>query len=563
MSLTAGGSAQIASDPAAQITVVVHGLLHDRSKSTAAQTVLSDYVKLGDSLWPTLNGSYVIVVLDQARGEIQVVTDRLNSRKAYWSEDDGGWWLSTSLNRHPTQGIKVDPAGVGSVLTSGVAYSGLTPFRGIHTLNRASIHSFSAEDRGSRTYWSYSLTSENANTPRAELRNRMADLLRGAVERRAQSSDGPIYISLSGGYDSKSIAAFLRRFVGDPNRLRAITYHHGPRIGDTDANAAEQAALMLGIPHETRPLYRGDIVALIAANARRGQGMARFCEESDFWEDLGPQMAVDEANSLFVGEMPGESLRRRTDGTPSEMLGLVHVFPPSIIEWFLERIEPDAATAIRAGWGASFSELVERVPNEPDYRDAQHVMYLDQRVSNALMLWRECFQMPFVHVMNPYLDNDILDFVRTLPVDLRVGKTLYKEAISGAFPQLFELPIAKGGSNAPDWGQELLRSRYEIQEWVRSRPSRLDDLISPESVLSLLDEGHRELTRNLDSLSAKARRLAKSSSLVRRAVRSAKPRTLGAIPNRIPWHRLAIRLLVLRESLSVSDEGSETHSPTG
>jgi len=547
VSLVTGGSTQLATDHETNTAILLHGDLYDAPNSNQARYAVDQYLRYGEAACLDLNGSFALVVMDGSSQKVQVVTDRLNSRKVFLEKRGQAFWLSTSLYRHPLKDATLDPAGIGSVLTSGVAHNGLTPFNGIQVLQRASIHTFDRNGKRSKEYWSYQFNNDNAQTPREDLRQEMAEVLRDAVRRRLNAAKGTIFLSMSGGHDSKSIAGFLRQMVDDPARLAAITYHCGPRVGDTDARAAERGADLLNIDHVVLPAYHGDMLSLTAVNGLHGQGMAHFCEEADMWEGLASLFSIDSSSVLFVGDMFWNRPPRWAEPTPAGVLALIDVFPPSVIGSFVDRLG-SGGQAIQEGWHASFSDLVRKVDQDLDPRDAQEVMYLDQRVTNTLMLWRECFQMPRIQVMNPYLDNQVLDFVSTLPVELRDGKTLYKEALNGAFPELFQLPPAKGGWNAPDWSQELLKSRSNITHWIETHPSMLDDLLPPKVILSLFGLG--SMSSKTDSAIRIGRSVVKRSAILRHTVRRLKAARVDAVPNHVHWSRLLRRILNLRMFLN-------------
>lgn len=543
VALFTGGSTQLATDHETATTTLLHGNLYDVPNSNQARYALDQYLRHGETACSDLNGSFALVVIDQYGENVRVVTDRLNSRKVFVEKRGQVFRLSTSLYRHPLKDPALDPAGIGSVLACGVAHNGLTPFQGVKALERASIHSFDRRGKRSKEYWSYQFNGDNAQTPKEDLRRHMTAVLRDSVRRRLDAAKGAVFLSMSGGHDSKSIAGFLREMVDDPARLTAITYHHGPRVGDTDASAAEQAAQLLDLDHVVLPAYHGDMLSLIAVNGLHGQGMAHFCEEGDVWEGLASLPAIDSSSALFVGDMFWNRPARRAEPSPEGTLALVDVFPPSVIDSFVKRLG-SGGRAIQEGWDASFKNLAAKVDRDLDPRDAQEVMYLDQRVTNTLMLWRECFQMPYIQVMNPYLDNEVLDFVRTLPVDLRDGKTLYKDALAEAFPKLFRFPAARGGWNAPDWSKEMLKSQTLITHWVETHPSMLDDLVPPEAILSLFEQG--SMSSKPDSALRIAKSVVKRSAMLRRTVRRLKGGRVDAVPNDVHWTKLLRRILNLR-----------------
>jgi hypothetical protein len=66
-------------------------------------------------------------------------------------------------------------------------------------------------------------------------------------------------------------------------------------------------------------------------------------------------------------------------------------------------------------------------------------------------------------VRSPWLDKDIVDFVRRLPVQYRLGKSLYESTVRSMFPHLFDLPMA---TSSGDFSETTL-----FQRMLKANPS--------------------------------------------------------------------------------------------
>ena len=539
-----GGAAHMAVDEVRDLAVLVHGDIYEPYGPDPAAMVLNEYALDPTRTWTTLNGSMAVLVLDGRRQKVMAVTDRINSRKVFVSRDNGGWWLSSSLQLHPTEGLSIDPGAVASFLINSVVHNNKTPFREISVLPRASVHTLSRRDRDSSEYWRYEFTGDHRPASNDELRGQLSELLRESVRRRVATVDGRLFISMSGGYDSKAVAAFLAEIAGT-DRLGAFTYHHGPRIGDVDAPAAEMASRFLGIDHQTVDLYDGDVMRVLAANSTLGQGM-KFAKETDFWDRVLPLVGAQASNALFVADNPFGMKQRRSEGAKDDILGLVNIYPVRGIEWFLSQVPAQQAQTIRDSWEQNLVELRNRVPDYEDPRDSQSFMYLDQRIGNFLTLWRECFQMPFARVFNPYMDNDILDFVRSVPADMKDGKILYKEALTSAFPDLFRLEVSVGGFGLPTFGDDFRAHHQQIKAMLDDHPSRLDELIPPEAIYAVIQSRSASMATGLDRMKRIGKQVPKRIVTARRAVRKFKSHVKAASTHNVPWTDLVFIALTLR-----------------
>ena len=544
--VSASRSSRVATNEELGVTVVLHGEVFDPSHARDAVGLLDSYLQFGPRVAQSLNGSFALLILDSRLRGLLAVTDRVNSRKLFMSEDDHGWWFSTSLYRHPRDGARLDPAGIASVLACGTAHGGLTPFAGIGVLERAAVHSFTERGRNSDSYWDYEFGEESEPVREPDLRGDLVNVLRSSVKRRLPAGQGEVFVSLSGGYDSKSIAGFIAGAIDDRTRIRTFTYHHGPEVGDTDSGTATLAAATLALHHQRVEGYRGDLPSVLHANSSFGQGMANFCTEIDAWQSLGPVMAESDQNVLFVGDRFDVEPPR--SDTSAALLAQADVFPISTIEWLLKGLDSSSATVLREGWQAAYEALAARIPSEQDAFDRLHFIALDNYISDTLMLWRESFQMPYVRVAIPYLDNEVLDFMSRVPGPVRMDT--YRDAVAEAFPGLFRVPAVDGGWNAPDWPRELRRHSSSIRHMVLSVPSRLDELVPPDVILHLLETASGVSATGSDEMTATFKSLTKRSTLVRKLVRAVKPRVKRSVPIRRSRHRVLLDLLTLRGFLS-------------
>ncbi|NOY57181.1 MAG: hypothetical protein GXP34_14525 [Actinobacteria bacterium] len=529
----------------AGVTVLLHGEVYGPSGARTAEGLLEAYLRYGPSVARSLNGSFALLVLDNRLGGLLVITDRVNSHKVFLSEDDGGWWLSTSLYRHPGERRRLDPAGIASVLACGAAHGGLTPFEGVRVLEPAAVHSFTERGHRSESYWDYESVAQSGSVRESDLRGGLADALRSSVERRIPSGQGKLFVSLSGGYDSRSIAGFLSEAIDDRERLQIFTYHHGPQVGDTDFGTASGTAISLGVHHQRMEGYKGDLPSVLEANSSFGQGMANFCTEIGVWQSLGPSMAESDENLLFVGDRFPLASPRSEDG--AALLAQADVFPVSTIEWLLKGLGSSSASALGNGWRAAYEGLLAKIPSGQDVFDSLHRVKLEHR-TDTIMLWRECFQTPYVRVANPYFDNEVLDFMSQVPA--RSRKRLYRDAITAALPSLFREPTVDGGWNPPDWPRELRHHAASIRNAVVSVPSRLDELIPPDVILRLLKATSGVSATGSDEAVATLRSLTKRLTLVRQMVRAVKPRVRRSVPIRRSRHQVLLDLLTLRGFLS-------------
>jgi hypothetical protein len=68
-------------------------------------------------------------------------------------------------------------------------------------------------------------------------------------------------------------------------------------------------------------------------------------------------------------------------------------------------------------------------------------------------------------VRNPWLDDDILDFMRRVPVNRRRGKVLFRNVIKTMFPDIFDIPVSVSSGKVTLAAKHDNRQKYfhEVQ----------------------------------------------------------------------------------------------------
>jgi hypothetical protein len=366
------------------------------------------------------------------------------------------------------------------------------------------------------------------------------------------------------------LLGFLVEVMG-ADRVRAFTYHHGEVVGDMDRDLAVELATIAKVEHKVLPAYRGDFVSLLDFNSERGEGVAHFCEEGDVWRALDPEFEQAANWVLAVGERHVGIKWGRDWVSPEGALAVCSVWSTATIEWWLDQVPASTGEAMREGWDAVYQKVVSRVRSSGSQecaRESWHPRaYFQERIGVTLALWRELFCGHSIRVISPYLDGRLLDFVARLPFELNNAERglLHRDAIAAAFPSLTPVGLSRGGWNMPSWHLEIQRNSDRLKALIRSSESPLDELISPDALLKLLNAievGSQPLAEATRGFGWSIRKVVKQSPpALREWIRDAR-RYRRTRPQPVDPARLLRRLLCLRMALTKLAE-RRTSQPAG
>ena len=276
-------------------------------------------------------------------------------------------------------------------------------------------------------------------------------------------------------------------------------------------------------------------------NARLGDGSANFCDRR-VWT------AVEHhKRAPFLGDTAFNSSRYEVV-TMQDVLDDCAMRSFAGLSW-LEKLLPDGQySELRDAQAADFDALTRMIEGVDEILDRMDLLYVEEYIPRRLLPWREYYAARGFTVQEPLLDNDILEFARRLPPDLRRRKRLYVEAATALDPELFVVPRAKVSGCYIDWRSELRRHAATLTaagtRGGASGASLLDDVIDPAIVGATLAlphfRGDGQTGRHT------ARRVLQRIERLNR--------TIGGrqLPLRVGPVEFLLRYLVLRRFLEVS-----------
>lgn len=456
--------------------------------SSTEKYLLSKYLKYKKDFIKHLNGSFCLFFAQKDSGEIYFATDRLNTRKIFKFQKGKKLIFSTDINFLPLHECKISPAGAASYLINGIMLNDLTIFDEIIKLDRASLHKIVDSKIISEKYWDYNFTNEYSNKSEAELTDELHELYLKSLNKIIAGKKN-IFISLSGGYDSRGIAAMLKNITKGSTDIICYSHNFGNDNRNTDSDIASQIAENLGYKFKLLNSYTGNPFQTLKNNAELGNGLAGFNKESDGWRQIHKDLEKSENSILLTGDMY-DGTYVAFHGNIKRALEKARICEPSFLKEYKNYIRTETFNNIFECWDNEYNKIINKVSVYSNMVDLLDYLYMDQLIPNLYSIARECFQSPFIETAFPYYDNDILDFIQKIPSELRDRKKLHKLTLEKNYPGIFRIkfPSEKWGKE-PVWTNEIKLFSSVFINNINNHKSKLDCIIPPaaiiDSILSL------------------------------------------------------------------------------
>lgn len=438
------------------------------------EVLLHGYRQWGEDLPRHLNGMWAFAVYDRDRRRLFLSRDRFGKKPLFWCQRDGSFVFAselTALREHPAVPTALSKRALQKYFAYGYVPAPLTFFENVHKLPAG--HNLGVDLRDGSVhvarYWQYQPEPFDQRPVDAEARwsDELATLLDAAVARRLVA-DVPVGCFLSGGIDSSMVAALAMRHAGQ-GRLKTFSIGFEEASFD-ETRYARLVARHIGADHQVEMLsiqraldLLPEILArwdepiadssmlptyLLCQHARRqvtvaiggdgadelfaGYDPFRALRYADMYARCVPKL-VHHAIALVAARLPVSHhymsfdfrLKRtlRGLGFPSRLwlpVWMAPLSPSELDELFGSRLDPEDlfSEAIEAWDGCAVKDPIERTI-------AFYIrLYLQDdilvKVDRASML-------NSLEVRAPFLDSELVEFVRHLPADmkLRGGVTKY------------------------------------------------------------------------------------------------------------------------------------------
>ena len=209
---------------------------HRFSTNTDTEIILHLYEDHGADCLRFLNGQFAIAIWDVNRQSLFLARDRLGIRPIFYMIADGALIFGSevkALLADPRVHTEIDPVALDQIFTYWSTLSPRTIFRGVREVPPGHYLLTSRGDVRVERYWSLnfegSLIGNVTDSPEADRRRffqtleEFKSLLIDATQIRLRA-DVPVGAYLSGGLDSSTTAAIIRKYTGAPLDTFSIAF---------------------------------------------------------------------------------------------------------------------------------------------------------------------------------------------------------------------------------------------------------------------------------------------------------------------------------------------------
>ncbi len=431
--------------------------------------VLHLYKEYGEDFVERLNGAFVIAIWDKTQRRLLIANDRFGLQSLCYVRLGSGLLFAEraiAFLDYPEFTPQPDLVGMAQYLTFEHPLGDRTLLDGVKLLPPASLLTWHDGHLALRTYWEFQYPDQCPHRSEAELIEAWAHYFRQAVERQIRGKDA-IGVMLSGGMDSRAVLAAIGRRSSPVH-----TFTFGIP-GSDDDHLAREVARIGGARHhffELRPDY---LLHVAEEGVRLTDGM-KSCIHMHALAPL--RQVVNHAQVLYTGSL-GDSLMgthltrdmltiHDRDALAEELFRRYsRAFRETelaalLTDTLYTQIQGEAFKSFRGMLGQSQARLSANIREHYSIRqdDRRRILEGQRQLRSQAV------------VRTPFYDNDLVDFMLTVPPGWRLEGYLYKRAFAKAFPELAKVPLESTGLPLTASMREVyIRANRQLCWWLRNK----------------------------------------------------------------------------------------------
>jgi len=444
--------------------------LPDERIENETQLFLDRFIKEGVSLLSKINGQYTACVYDACEQTTFLISDRYGSRPLYYAMSGDSLFFAPETKALLVAGIckRIDYTAFSDMFHFGRLSGYKTLFEDVRQLPDASVLIYREGSIKTVFYWDYPFDEASYSEDRQsdsnyrEQKEQLKTTMKNAMERQLRKNQDKLLIPLSGGLDSRFVAALSKELVGK----KIDTFTMGSSKSEEQKYGAA-VARHLGFPHLEFDTQPDDIWKSAQFFSYISDGMSPISGPIaihtpciHFHHSAEIILSPNACDALFGSMLERKFVKELRQKPTRERAGIILTnFYNLIGEEYLQLVfnKDFYLKYIKDHWKQTPQEYIDR------YRHPLHCYFMQlyrehcrRRVLSGNLLYNLYYDARM-----PSYDNELIDLAFHIPLPFKKNQNIYRFAFAEMFPELAK--IKREGTHlsvdAPDYMIDLLRLR--------------------------------------------------------------------------------------------------------
>jgi len=413
-----------------------------------ARAELGNLAATGDAaLVGSLNGIFAGASWDAAGRRLTIFTDRCGYRPLYYYFDRSRRLLVfssrlTGIIRSGVLPVRPNWEACSRFMFFGHCLGDETLFDGVGRVGAGVTLTFDGAGLRFTEHWSPNSLVVDERMSLSSAIEGSGHLIAQAIRRRQEGLTCPPMVCLSGGLDSRMIAAELGKLGCEFATFTTRGFHPVP----LDKPWAALVAQRLGVPNTFVDLP-DDFVTRCCDQANR---LTEYETDLHQWllplmESFGPQYTVnydglagDTLNLMMLGDDPFRDMDAflAAERLSAEQLARKIIAPCGPMKFLSRRLRRVLS------YDAAIAGVAKQLAPYEGNRNRLALFTLLNRTRRATSLAPFKILQQKVESLCPYMDNDYFDFAMSIPPEIRIPRCLREDILKAHYPQVADIPMA-------------------------------------------------------------------------------------------------------------------------
>ena len=358
-------------------------------KSTHNQKKLySDFINNSNPL----EGDYCLYMFNKVEKKLVFTNDIKSSKKVFVRYTSNYVYFSNSIFQLIPIDWKINKTGLAQLLANGFTFNGNTLIKGIDLIQYANLITISFNSITKTKYWTFDIQNGQLECSKSKFIE-FDKLFSDSIKKRVKKNN---LISLSGGYESTSIALKLKKELG---LIDSFSYY-GQLSDMFDKKTVKSQEKYLKTTVEYLKI-RPESESYFTLNALLGMGVSNICRELSIIYDLKKKFSD---YNIFFGEEPfGTSKKSKNHLDNLRIIG-----ESDLLNSYKKYFDNSFLNQLSKSLNEEFKSFEKKVTNK-DYA-AIDELYYSIHTCNKFTNWRYFFWEQNSLISIPLLDDNIIKF---------------------------------------------------------------------------------------------------------------------------------------------------------